>query len=319
MFRTTENPILNRFDIPDLGPHIRDVSSVFNPAAIKLGDVYHLMLRVQNRGRETYLMIADSNDGVNFSVRDNLVNFNGIEKIKDTVYHVYDPRITKIGNNIYVIFAMDMAQGCVLGLAQSNDLKSFQFLGIISDNNNRNGVLFPEKYNGSYIRLDRPNQQFNSNVKSGSKICLSSSENLLKWNHVSTVMVGRDHYWDELIGAGPPPVKTESGWLLIYHGVALHFQSSNIYQVGVALLDLKEPSKLISRSKYNILEPRESYELTGQVPNVIFPSGMIVENYDESGFAKLNSEVKIYYGAADTCIGLAESTIGELISMAKNE
>ena len=85
------------------------------------------------------------------------------------------------------------------------------------------------------------------------------------------------------------------------------------------MLDLKEPSKLISRSKYNILEPRESYELTGQVPNVIFPSGMIVENYDESGFAKLNSEVKIYYGAADTCIGLAESTIGELISMAKNE
>ena len=132
-------------------------------------------------------------------------------------------------------------------------------------------------------------------------------------------MSGRLHYWDELIGPGPPPVKTPEGWLLVYHGIAMHFQSSNIYQAGAALLDIKNPSKVISRSKYNILEPREKYELMGQVPNVVFPSGMIVEEFDNDGMAEIESPVKIYYGAADTCVGIAGSTIGELIAMARNE
>ena len=137
------------------------------------------------------------------------------------------------------------------------------------------------------------------------------------WNHVKPIMSGRFHYWDENIGSGPPPVKTTEGWLHIYHGVATHFASSNIYQAGVSLHDLMDPSKILSRCKYNILEPREIYELTGQVPNVIFPSGMIVEDYDDDGFATRESKVFIYYGAADTVVGLATSTIKELIEAAK--
>jgi len=129
-------------------------------------------------------------------------------------------------------------------------------------------------------------------------------------------MAGRFHYWDEFIGSGPPPVKTRRGWLHVYHGVAMHFGSANIYQAGVSLLDLGDPSKLVGRSRGNILEPREIYELAGQVPNVVFPSGMIVEEFDAEGFALPASPVKIYYGAADTVVGLAVTTVGELLDAA---
>ena len=319
LVRWKNNPILNREDIPNLGLNIQDVSSVFNPGAIKVGGTYHLMLRVQNRGRETLLMMADSSDGQDFTVRNETVQFKGIEQVTESIHHIYDSRITQIEDQFYIMVAMDMDHGCQLGLAVSVDLQNFEFLGIVSNEDNRNGVLFPEKFNRQYYRLDRPNQALNDGIGSGSHICLSASDDLLKWEQVAPVMSGRHHYWDELIGAGPPPVKTQEGWLLVYHGIALHFQSSNIYQVGVALLDLEDPTKVITRSKYNILEPREMYELTGQVPNVVFPSGMIVEDYDEDGCAQIDSPVRIYYGAADTCVGLAESTINQLLTMAKNE
>jgi predicted GH43/DUF377 family glycosyl hydrolase len=126
-------------------------------------------------------------------------------------------------------------------------------------------------------------------------------------------MSGRPHYWDELIGSGPPPVKTSEGWLHVYHGIATHFGSTNIYQAGVVLLDLHNPGKIIARGRYNILEPREPYELVGQVPNVVFPSGMIVNEVEPDGTAKPGSEVFLYYGAADTSVALAIATVDELI------
>lgn len=318
MERSKHNPILTRNDIPDMPPHLVDVSSVFNPGAIKFGDQILLMLRVQNRGRETYLLMAKSDDGVHFKVSNRMVHFNGIERITATMYHCYDPRITRIGEIYYIMFAMDLDDGCRLGLAQTMDFENFDFLGIISDDDNRNGVLFPEKMNGKYLRLDRPNKvQLEGGPTSGSAICLSESDDLLHWRTLGVVATGRFHYWDELIGAGPPPIKTEQGWLQIYHGVATHFGSSNIYQAGVMLLNLKNPLQVIARSRYNILEPREMYELVGQVPNVVFPSGAIVEQVDAKGFASLDSQVFIYYGAADTSVCLVISTIIELLKLAK--
>ena len=319
LVRSPHNPILTRDDIPNLGIHLRDVSSVFNPGAVKVGDDYHLMLRVQNRGRETYLMMADSPDGVDFSVRDEIVCFKGFESISENIYHVYDPRITQIGEVFYIMFAMDMKNGCHLGLSRSTDLKSFDFMGVVSDRENRNGVLFPEKINGRYLRLDRPNKNHSNGVTSGDTIYLSESDDLLQWRQKTEVMSGCWHYWDEHIGSGPPPIKTNEGWLLIYHGIATHFASANIYQAGVVLLDLEDPAQIMHRSKYNILEPREHYELLGQVPNVVFPTGIIVEENDENRNAAMESAVKIYYGAADSCVCLAETTISTLIGMAKNE
>ena len=318
MIRNKNNPILTRKNIPDIEDQVQDVTSVFNPGAIKFKDQYLLLLRVQKRSRETITMVAKSDDGVNFEVENKIVEFKGIEKVEGTIYHCYDPRITQIDDQYYVMFAMDMEGKCGLGLARTEDFEDFYFMGIVSEGDVRNGVLFPEKIDGQYLRLERPNKvALDGGPTSGSAIHIASSQDLLKWEDQGEVMSGRPHYWDERIGSGPPPVKTRQGWLHLYHGIAEHFGAASIYQGGVTLLDLNDPSKLIARSNNNILEPRKIWELAGQVPNVVFPSGMIVEEYDRDGFAKLDSKVYIYYGAADTVIGLAESSIQQLIDHTK--
>lgn len=314
MKRHINNPILTRKQIPFIEPNIKDVTSVFNPGAIKFNNEYLLLLRVQQRSRETFILKATSTDGVNFNVDNKVVNFKGIEKVKETIHHIYDPRITEIDGTYFIMFAMDLDTECRLGLGKTTDFENYEFIGIVSDDDNRNGVLFPEKINGKYVRLDRPNKAVLDNgTASGRTICLSESDDLTSWNHKAEIAAGRFHYWDENIGAGAPPIKTKKGWLVIYHGIAMHFASVNIYQGGVMLLDLDDPSKIIARSHNNILEPREIWEFTGQVPNVVFPSGAIVEEYDNKGFAKPDSAVKVYYGAADTVVGLAETTINKLI------
>ncbi|MCK5455559.1 MAG: glycoside hydrolase family 130 protein [Melioribacteraceae bacterium] len=312
MIRNKSNPIVVGSDIPNIQPYLEDVSSVFNPGAIKYEDKYLLMLRVQNRGRHTYFVMAESENGIDFKVEDKIVNFEGLENLGLTLHHMYDPRITKIGDEYYIMFAMDVEDYCSLGLAKTNDFQNFEFMGIVSDNNVRNGVLFPEKINGEFYRLDRPNTaQVEGGPLSGNSIFLSKSKDLINWERTSLIAKGVNHYWDEMVGSGPPPIKTREGWLHIYHGIAMHY--GPIYQAGVMLLDLDDPSKVISRGTQNILEPRELYELVGQVPNVVFPCGIIAEEYDDEGFATENSEVKVYYGAADTSVGLATSTVEKLI------
>lgn len=314
MDRHPQNPILTRTDIPDIPPRLVDPTSVFNPGAVKYDGGYQLLLRVQNRGRETFILPAYSRDGVNFSVSNCPVVLPGIEQLAEKVYHIYDPRITQLEDSYYIMLAMDMERGCRLGLARTADFQTYDFLGVVSQNDVRNGVLFPERIGDRYLRLDRPNQvEYRGGVTSGSEIILSESEDLLEWQTVKPLLSGRLHYWDEMIGSGPPPVKTSDGWLHLYHGIARHLESVFIYQVGVVLLDLEDPGIVLQRGRYNILEPRESYELTGQVPNVVFPGGMIVETIDVDGFALPESEVKVYYGAADTVVGLATTTISRLL------
>jgi len=312
--RSPNNPILTRRDIPDVESVLHDVTSVFNPGAVRYRGLYRLMLRVQSRGRETFLLLADSHDGVEFEVSPALVHFKGLERVNEPIHHIYDPRLTEIDGAFVVMFAADTDDGCRLGVARTETFERFEFLGFGADPDIRNGVLFPERIGGRYVRLDRPNRlSLPGGPTSGDEMWLSESTDLVNWTPVQGVMRGRPHFWDERIGSGPPPVKTKDGWLHIYHGVATHFGGCNIYQAGVVLLNLDDPSVVIARSRNNILEPRELYELVGQVPNVVFPSGMIVERYDHAGFAEPDSRVLVYYGAADTCIGLATTTIRELL------
>lgn len=315
MRRSDRNPILTRADIPSVSPRVSDATSVFNPGAIKLRGRYLLLLRVQTRGRETVLMLAESGDGESFTVQKRLLRIDGIDELGVEIFHIYDPRLTNIGDDVFIVFAVDTSEGCRLGIARTRDFERLELVSFQREMDSRNGVLFPEKFrDGRFIRLERPNRTRLSNgVMTGSEIVLSSSRDLIEWSVVAGVMSGRCHFWDELIGSGPPPVKTREGWLHVYHGVATHFAGVNIYQAGVCLLDLADPSKVLARGRNNILEPREMYELVGQVPNVVFPSGIIVEDVDHDGFAKPNSLVRVYYGAADTAIGLATATVAELI------
>ncbi len=314
MERYSKNPILTRQDVHGSLPRWQNVSSVFNPGAVRFESNILLVARVQNRGRETGFFIAESSDGIHFRIRPEPVKLHGLDGLDEPVFHCYDARVTFLDDRWYLLFAMDMPSGCCLGLAATEDFEHFRFLGICSGNDVRNGVLFPQRWGSYYYRLERPNlSRLDGGVKSGSVILLSRSTDLMDWEPVKSVLEGRPRYWDELIGSGPPPLKTESGWLQIYHGIATHFGSANIYQAGVCLLDLEQPWRVIARGSQNILEPRMPFELTGQVPNVVFPCGWVPEHTDRNGTVPIDANLKIYYGAADSCIGLASAKVSELI------
>lgn len=314
MKRYFQNPLITRSHIPCVRPYLVDVSSVFNPGAARCGNQIVLLLRVQNRGRETYLLPAFSEDGISFTVSSDPLAMSGMERLDYRVYHAYDPRITRIGDTYYITLALDTDSGCRIGLARTTDFQTCEFLGVLLHGDARNAVLFSEKIGGRYALLYRPNRsRVDGGVASGSEIELAVSDDFLSWTPTKTVMTGRFHYWDEYIGSGPPPIKTHRGWLHIYHGVATHFAASNIYQAGVVLLDLENPAKVLGRSKYNILEPREIYELTGQVPNVVFPTGLVSMQPEKNGFTDDDAELMLYYGAADTSVCLAITTARELL------
>jgi beta-1,4-mannooligosaccharide/beta-1,4-mannosyl-N-acetylglucosamine phosphorylase len=315
LVRSSDNPIITTMDIPRMPPDIADPSSVFNPGAVRWGDRYMLMLRVQTRGRRTRLVMAESDNGREFTVWNEPVQLPGLTELEEKIYHVYDPRLTAIGDEFLVMFAADTETGCKLGTARTKDFRSFELIGLGEHPDIRNGVIFPRQFGDRYLRLDRPNRVAgDGEPASGDEIVLSESLDLIDWHPLGTVMHARPRYWDERIGAGPPPVRTRRGWLLLYHGIATRVGSVGIYQAGVALLDLEDPLRLIGRSRDNVLEPRRMYELVGQVPNVVFPSGMIADDIDADGFAPEESTVRVYYGAADTSVCLATGTIGGLLS-----
>jgi predicted GH43/DUF377 family glycosyl hydrolase len=306
--------MLTRQDVQSDSPELHDVSSVFNPGAVIINGKTHLLLRVQNRGRETFLLQAKSSDGIDFHIYPNPTSVTGLEVLNQRIYHIYDPRITYIEDRLLVSLAIDIDNGCRAILTEGDDLSHLEYVGQMWNGDARNGVLFPEKIGGRYIGLVRPNvPPHGLQPTSGSEIWLIESSDLREWHPIKPILKGRPHYWDELIGSGPPPVKTREGWLHIYHGIATHFESVNIYQAGVCLLDLEDPSVIKARGRYNILEPREEYELLGQVPNVVFPTGMIVDDFDSDGFAPPDSRVTIYYGAADTVVAAATATVEELL------
>ncbi|MDP6418995.1 MAG: glycoside hydrolase family 130 protein [Candidatus Krumholzibacteria bacterium] len=310
LHRDFRQPLLSRENLP---PPWNDCSAVFNPGALRIKGKDHLLLRVQDRGRRSLLFHATEQEDASFAVAGEPVRVGELEIPGEEIFHVYDPRITVFEDRILVCLALDTDRACRLAIATTKDFRALDFLPQSRGDDLRNGVLFPERIGGRIARLERPNLG-----GSGDEIRLAYSDDLLHWEPGPVIMRGRPRFWDERIGAGPPPLKTREGWLLVYHGIASHFASGDLYQAGVALLDLEDPSRLIARSAVNILEPRETWELTGQVPNVVFPSGLTVD-CDEEGFADPEALLRIYYGAADTMIGRASTRVRDLIDMAREE
>ena len=319
--RDATHPLLTREQIPDVPPWLVDATSVFNPGACSLEDGRPLLLlRVQSRGRRTFLMRAFGcgRRGHACEVEPRLVEITGLEKVGGEVFHVYDPRITRCDGRWFVLCALDLDRGCRVGIFTTTDFARLDLLAVTGDRDARNGVLFPEKIGGRFVLLERPNTVApEGGAATGDVIELRTSEDLLHWTTVGPVLRGRPHFWDELIGAGPPPLKTEHGWLLIYHGVATHL-GGGIYQAGAALLDLDDPTRVLGRTRDNILEPRLAWEQTGQVPNVVFPTGTIQEPPREDGTCSPDCHVCVIYGAADTCVGVASTTIAELVAACRD-
>lgn len=307
-------PVLTRADLPAIGAALSDPSSVFNPGALRHGGADRLLLRVQDRGRGTHLVPASSPDGRSFAVEARELALPSARELGREVFHVYDPRLTLFEGAIHVFLALDLADGCRTGLARWPDFGGLEFLGLAGERDERNAVLFPERVGGRALRLVRPNgTRLEGGPTSGDEIWLEASDDLLAWEPLACVARGRPRYWDERIGPGPPPVRTRAGWLCLYHGVATHFGAASVYQAGALLLDLDDPGRVLGRSRLNLLEPREPWEVSGQVPNVVFPSGLCVD-LDADGFAPPEAAARVYYGAADTAVGAAEGRVGDLVA-----
>jgi len=218
----------------------------------------------------------------------------------------YDPRVTKIGDEYYIVHAAHSGHTCRLSLVKTDDFKKFEWKGFITETDNRNGVLFPEKINGLYARLDRPNTGDGTG-----DLWVSYSPDLVFWGKSSCVFrnyEGIRWAWTK-IGPGAAPIKTDEGWLNIFHGVRTQCKQHFVYQLGVCLLDLEDPSKVIAMSEKAILIPEEEYELSGQTPSVVFTCGAVVED---------DGEIKLYYGGADTVQCVATTTVDRLIDACHN-
>lgn len=329
--RYVQGPRITREMMPPIrlpgGGELRDPSSVFNPGAIGREGADHLLLRVQSRGRHTHLVPALLDAGRRRRIADRATRCEDLDRIESEIgeiLHLYDPRLTDLDGELYVVTAADTPHGCrlLIWTAGGGDdgfagLTRLEPAGSLHDRDTRNGVLFPARIGGRYAMLHRPNETGAAgDPASGSGIVLSTSDDLRSWDEGRAVLQGRPARWDERVGSGPPPVRVREGWLHLYHGIATHFASVNLYQAGVALLDADDPSRVIARGTENVLEPREIYETTGQVPNVVFPSGWTVSPVSADGVAPPEARVRVYYGAADTCVGLAETTVAALVAAA---
>ncbi len=301
--RYAGNPVIKPSDLAHLPG---GCNSVFNSAVTRFGAGYKAILRVEKPTGFTSLLVADSEDGRHFDVHPDPILLP--ENEEQALYEeaVYDARITQIDDTYYVCYAAESVYGCAVALASTQDFKTFTRYGCIAEPINRNLVLFPEKINGKYFRLDRP---FQSDFVHTGSIWLMESPDLIHWGRPKCVMESRRFAWDKAkIGAGAPPIKTDEGWLCVYHGTS-PLCNSLTYRLGVAILDLEQPWIVKHRAQAYILGPAEEYERIGDCPNVCFINSAI-PYFEED-------RLDLYYGGADTVMCLASCKISELIQFAK--
>lgn len=294
LHRWEGNPAITLEDIP------YPCNTVFNGCPVMRNGEYLLLMRVEGLRGYSFLALARSEDGLHFDVDER----PWMLPARDGPFQVWeecgveDPRVTFIDRLYYILYTAVGGRGHCIALARTEDFQTVERVAIISGPGNKDGVLFPEKINGLYARLDRP---LGYNIGS---IWVSYSPDLIHWGRSELVMTPRSRFWDSFrIGASAPPIRTERGWLELYHGVKMT-SSGPVYRLGTAMLDIENPAKVLGRCLEPVLSPREEYERVGDVGNVVFGGGSIVEP---------DGEVKVYYGAADTSICVATGHIDKLI------
>jgi predicted GH43/DUF377 family glycosyl hydrolase len=272
---------LNRYGLnPILRPKIEnkwESKLVFNPAVIYHNGLFHLLYRAVGVDNISRIGYAVSSDGFNFFRFDKPV-FSPEGKLEANGCE--DPRIVRLNDKFYMTYTAYSQVGVRVALASTKNFISWERFGVIilKDIDNKDAVLFPEKINNKYVMFHRRMDE------KPLSIWIAYSNDLINWKGHEKVMAPMPGNWDSVtIGAGCPPLKTEKGWLLIYHGV----DEESTYRLGMALFDLKEPSKLLYRYPEPILEPKEDYELRGEVPEVVFGCGA----------CEINGTYFIYYGA----------------------
>ncbi|MHA2103207.1 MAG: glycoside hydrolase family 130 protein [Candidatus Hodarchaeales archaeon] len=299
--RYEKNPILTKDDIP------YPVETVHNAAVAKFNGKYIMLFRSHRANGRSIIGIAESEDGFNFTSRNKpfMIPSKESKFFEYEEFGVEDPRLTPLEGAYYITYSAYSKHGVRIGLAKTVDFESVERIAFISQADYRNTVIFPEKINDKYVRLDRPH----SNISPWA-IWISYSPDLRHWGDSRVVMKPVTYHWDEMkIGPGAVPIRTKKGWLNIYHGVFPTMDGS-VYRLGVALHKLEDPATIIGVSDRWILQPEDPWEVTGYVHNVVFTCGAILED---------DGTIKLYWGGADTvmCVGVAK--VDELVNLCLND
>jgi beta-1,4-mannooligosaccharide/beta-1,4-mannosyl-N-acetylglucosamine phosphorylase len=302
VWRSSRNPIIGR-------DHLRRSNSIFNSAVVPFGDGFAGVFRVDDRQRTMNVHAGRSADGIAWEIAEEPIRFlaadGRVAEIQERFEHAYDPRVTWLEDRYYVTWCNGY-HGPTIGVAYTHDFEAFHQLENAFLPFNRNGVLFPRRIGGSYAMLSRPSD--NGHTPFGD-VFYSESPDLVHWGRHRHVLGTRPWTWESTkVGAGPTPIETDEGWLVLYHGV-LTSCNGFVYSMGAALLDLDEPWRVVARPPDYLLSPQAAYEQVGDVPNVVFPCAALVD--------RERDRLTVYYGGADTVVCLAHGRLSEVLAFVR--
>lgn len=305
--RHPRNPILRPADFPGAYCIFNPGQTMFEGRTLLLVPVGHNSGHYRGREVDITAHVATSDNGVDFDIRpEPLFTRSTLYPFADVREQCIDFRITRIEDTYYVVHPGCGPWGTMGILAKTKDFRQIENLDIISLPDNRVPCLFPEKINGCYARLDRPYRVCPNDFHEMGNLWISYSPDLIHWGrHRPLLKPGFSHWNSTKIGA-TPPIRTPAGWLVMLHGVTRSC-AGHRYAIGAMLLDLQNPEKILGVTRSALLAPTEPYEFQGIVPNVVFPAGAIGDIERD--------ELRIYYGAADTCIGLATGCLSDVVQL----
>jgi predicted GH43/DUF377 family glycosyl hydrolase len=292
------NPILTAADWP------YTINAVFNPGATEFEGETLLLARVEDRTGLSHLGVAQSADGLtNWKVE------RGRAFLPETHLHaerygIEDPRITICDGAYLIAYTAYSTGGPHVALAATNDFRTFHRRGVLMPPEDKDAALFPHRFGERWALIHRP---VSTTPSQRADIWLSWSPDLRHWGDHAVLLPARDGgWWDaHKVGLNTPPLLTPEGWLLLYHGVRMT-SAGAIYRLGLALLDAERPERVVARSSEWIFGPEASYERSGDVSQVVFPCGWLLDDDGDT--------LRIYYGAADSSICVATASLTALLS-----
>lgn len=297
LVRQGGGPIIVPGDLPC------EANAVLNPGVVEVNGEVVLLLRVECKDGRSHIRVAKSSNGVdNWQFSDRALLEPGLPDYPYEEWGCEDARVTRTGDTEWAImYTAFSRKGPVIALATTSDFVNVNRLGPAFFPGNKDAALFPEKFGGEYLMLHRPEIGGEEDIWFA-----STSDHLVRWSQPGLLMERRGGpYWDgERIGAGCPPIRTEDGWLLIYHGTKA-MGGHSAYRLGIALLDLNDPRCVIARADDWVFAAEADYEQRGLMPSVVFTCGALVRG----------DELWLYYGAADTSVGLAIGKIESLLAL----
>ncbi|RGW78355.1 glycoside hydrolase family 130 protein [Faecalibacterium prausnitzii] len=298
VWRYNANPIIDRNPV-------EGVARIFNSAVVPYEGKFIGVFRGEQVDGIPYIYLGRSEDGIHWNFDKDKIPFVNKKGEPFMPVYAYDPRLVKVEDTYYIIWCQDF-YGASIGIAKTTDFKTFVRIENPFIPFNRNAVLFPRKINGLYTLLSRPSDSGHTPF---GDIFLSQSPDMEFWGRHRHVMSKGSNWWESVkIGGGAAPIETSEGWLLFYHGVT-GTCNGFVYSIGGAILDKDEPSKVLYRCGNFLLTPEKWYEERGFVPNVCFPCATLQDA--DTG------RIALYYGCADSYVGLAFTTVDEVVDYIK--